>query len=314
METTQLGNSSLKPSRLAYGCWRIAGSWEPEQVTADSLKAGQRAVFAAVDAGYTFFDHANIYCGGRCEELFGQVLKDTPGLRDQILIASKCGIRFAGDPVPGAPYRYDSSSEHIQLACEASLKRLRVDHLDLYQIHRPDYLGDPHEIAGAFATLLDAGKVRHFGVSNCRPAYLTALQRACPFPLVANQVEISLAHRDALDDGTLDQCLAEQLTPMAWSPLGGGQLADGATRVLPSQEGYGNDLLFKALDGLAKKHGTTRANIALAWLLKHPAQIMPVIGSTNPDRIRTAAKSSDVKLSREEWYELLVAARGQRLP
>ena len=314
METIQLGQSPLKVSRLAYGCWRVAGSWEPDQVTADDLKAGKLAVLAAVEAGYTLFDHANIYCGGRCEELFGEVLKDTPGLRDRILIASKCGIRFADDPFPDAPYRYDSSGDYIRHACEASLKRLRVDHLDLYQIHRPDYLGDPHEIAGAFAVLLDAGKVRTFGVSNCRPSYLSALLKACPFPLVVNQVEISLAHRDAHDDGTLDQCLVDQLTPMAWSPLGGGQLADGATRVLPSQEGYGSDMLFKALDGLAKKHGTKRANIALAWLLKHPAKIVPIIGSTRPARIREAAKALDVKLSREEWYELLVAARGERLP
>ena len=314
METIQLGQSSLNPSRLAYGCWRIAGSWEPERVTADDLKAGKRAVLAAVEAGYTLFDHANIYCLGRCEELFGEVLKETPGLRDRILIASKCGIRFPNDPFPGAPYRYDSSGDYIPNACEASLKRLGVDCLDLYQIHRPDYLGEPHEIAGAFAVLLDAGKAKAFGVSNCRPSYLVALQKACPFPLVANQVEISLAHRDALDDGTLDQCLAERLTPLAWSPLGGGQLADGPTRVPPSQEGYGGDRLFKALDGLAKTHETSRANIALAWLLKHPARIVPIIGTTKPERIRAAAKSLNVKLSREEWYDLLVAARGERLP
>lgn len=314
METIQLGQSSLKASRLAYGCWRIAGSWDPADVTDAGVAAGKRAVLAAVEAGFTLFDHANIYCGGRAEEIFGEVLRDTPGLRDKLVIASKCGIRFPDDPFAGAPYRYDSSGDYIQRACEESLRRLRIDCLDLYQIHRPDYLGDPHEIAGAFAVLLDAGKAKAFGVSNCRPSYLTALQKACPFPLVVNQVEISLAHQQPLDDGTLDQCLAEHITPMAWSPLGGGQLADGAKRVLPSQEGYGSDSLFQALDGLAKQHGTSRSNIALAWLLKHPAKIVPIIGTTNPARIRDAAGSLDVKLSREEWYELLVAARGQRLP
>ncbi len=314
MDTIQLGQGPLKASRLAYGCWRIGGSWDPADVTDAGVAAGKKAVIAAFESGVTLFDHADIYCGGRAEEIFGQVLKEVSGMREKIVLATKCGIRFPDDPFPGAPYRYDFSGEHIQRSCEASLKRLGVDHVDLYQLHRPDYLGDPHEVAGAFAVLLDAGKARHFGVSNCRPSYLTALLKACPFPLLVNQVEISLAHRNALDDGTLDQCLTERITPMAWSPLGGGQLADGAKRVLPSQEGYGSDRLFRVVDALAATHGTSRSNIALAWLLKHPAKIVPIIGSTNPARIREAAASIEVKLSREEWYELLVAARGERLP
>lgn len=314
MQTVQLGSSNLRSSRLAYGCWRIAGSWDPAGVTAEGIAAGQRAVVAAFEAGYTLFDHADIYCGGRSEEIFGQVLRDVSGMRERVIIATKCGIRFPDDPFPGAPYRYDFSSDHIQRSCEGSLKRLGVDCIDLYQLHRPDFLGDPHEVAGAFAVLLDAGKVRHFGVSNCRPSFLTALQKACPFPLIANQIEISLAQRAALDDGTLDQCLAERITPMAWSPLGGGQLADGAKRVLPAQEGYRNAALLARLDALAAIHGTTRGNVALAWLLKHPARIIPIIGTTDPGRIKAAAGSHDIRLSREEWYELLVAARGERLP
>lgn len=313
METIQLGNSDLKSSRLAYGCWRIAGTWERDEVTAEGIKHGKQAVIAAYEAGYSIFDHADIYCGGRSEEIFGEVLKEVPGMIENVVVATKCGIRFPDDPNPGAPYRYDFSAEHIQRSCEGSLKRLGVDCIDLYQLHRPDYLGDPHEVAGAFAVLFDAGKVRHFGVSNCRPSFLVALQKSCPFPLIVNQVEISLAQQAALDDGTLDQCLAENVIPMAWSPLGGGQLADGAQRVLPSQEGYGNEELLKRLDGLAKDYGTSRSNIALAWLLKHPAKIMPVIGSTNPDRIRAAAKASEVHLTREEWYQLLVAARAEGL-
>ncbi|HAV64191.1 MAG TPA: aldo/keto reductase [Verrucomicrobiales bacterium] len=314
MQTVHLGTSRLSVSRLAYGCWRIAGTWEPSEVTAAGVAAGRTAVISAYEAGYTLFDHADIYCGGRSEEIFGQVLKEVSGMRDRVLIASKCGIRFPDDPTPGAPYRYDFSGDHIQRSCEASLKRLGVDCIDLYQLHRPDYLGDPHEVAGAFAVLLDAGKARHFGVSNCRPSYLAALQRACPFPLVVNQVEISLAQRSALDDGTLDQCLAEQITPMAWSPLGGGQLADGARRVLPSQEGYGNAALAAKLEELAGRHGGSRSNVALAWILRHPSGIVPIIGSTNPGRIKEAIRALDVKLSREEWYDLLVAARGERLP
>lgn len=314
MQTIQLGKSDLRISRLAYGCWRIAGTWDPADVTDAGIANGKKAVITAFENGYTLFDHADIYCGGKSEEIFGQVLKEVSGMREKIVIATKCGIRFPDDPSPGAPYRYDFSSEHIRRSCDASLKRLGIDCIDLYQLHRPDYLGDPHEVAGAFATLLDAGKVKQFGVSNCRPSFLTALQKACPFPLIANQVEISLAHRLALDDGTLDLCLTEQIIPMAWSPLGGGQLADGAKRVLPSQEGYGSDRLLDRLDELAKKHKTVRSNVALAWLLKHPTKIVPIVGSTNPDRIRKAAKALDVQLSREEWYELLVAARGQRLP
>jgi predicted oxidoreductase len=314
MDTIQIGDSSLRASRLAYGCWRIGGAWDPADVTDAGIAAGKKAAITAVENGYTLFDHADIYCGGRAEEIFGQVLKEVSGMREKIVIATKCGIRFPDDPFPGAPYRYDFSSEHIQRSCESSLKRLGVDCIDLYQLHRPDYLGDPHEVAGAFAVLLDAGKAKAFGVSNCRPSYLVALQKACPFPLVANQVEISLAHREALDDGTHDQCLAEQITPMAWSPLGGGQLADGAKRVLPAQEGYGREPLIAKLDELAGKHETSRSNIALAWLLKHPAKIVPIIGSTNVERVRDAVNSLAVELSREEWYELLVVARGERLP
>jgi predicted oxidoreductase len=314
MQTIQLGNSDLKSSRLAYGCWRIAGTWDRADVTEEGIKAGKKAVIAAYESGYSLFDHADIYCGGRSEEIFGEVLKEVPGMIENVVIATKCGIRFPDDPSPGAPYRYDFSSEYIQRSCEGSLKRLGVECIDLYQLHRPDYLGDPHEVAGAFAVLFDAGKVKHFGVSNCRPSFLTALQKACPFPLIANQVEISLAQQRSLDDGTLDQCLAENIIPMAWSPLGGGQLADGANRVLPSQEGYGNERLLDLLDQLAERHETTRSNVALAWLLLHPAKIVPIIGSTRVARIRAAAKSTEIHLAREEWYQLLAAARVEPLP
>ncbi len=313
MQTIQLGNSDLKSSRLAYGCWRIAGTWDRADVNAEGIKAGKKAVIAAYESGYSLFDHADIYCGGRSEEIFGEVLKEVPGMIENVVIATKCGIRFPDDPSPGAPYRYDFSGDHIQRSCEGSLKRLGVECIDLYQLHRPDYLGDPHEVAGAFVVLFDAGKVKHFGVSNCRPSYLTALQKACPFPLIANQVEISLAQQRSLDDGTLDQCLAENIIPMAWSPLGGGQLADGATRVLPSQEGYGNERLLDLLDQLAERHETTRSNVALAWLLRHPAKIVPIIGSTRVARIRAAAKSTEIHLPREEWYQLLAAARVEPL-
>ena len=314
MKVIPLGTSSLACSRLAYGCWRIAGSWDPSEVTAASKANGRQAVLAAFEAGYTLFDLADIYCGGEAETLFGQVLKEVPGLRRGALIASKCGIRKAGEPKPGSPYRYDFSADHIIHSCEQSLQRLGIETLDLYQLHRPDYLMHPEEVAGAFSQLKQAGKVREFGVSNFRPSQLAALQRACPMRLEVNQVEISLANLSCFEDGTLDQCLAEKLTPMAWSPVAGGLLADGARRILTSQQAYRPQSVTAALDAVARARGTSRLVVALAWLLKHPAGIVPIVGSARPEKIGEAARAVQVDLSREEWYRLFQAARGEPLP
>jgi predicted oxidoreductase len=314
MQTLRLGISSLTGSRLAYGCWRSAGSWNPAEVTPESQAAGRRAIIAAYEAGYTLFDNADIYCRGLCEQILGRVLREVSGLRERVLIATKCGIRFAGDPRPDSPQRYDFSGEHIVRACEQSLTRLGLETIDLYLLHRPDYLADPHEIAGAFAQLQDAGKVRCCGVSNFRPTLVTALQAACPMPLIVNQVEISLAKLDCFTDGTLDQCLTAQITPLAWSPLGGGLLGDGAKRLLPSQEGFQPAGIVKALDAIAEARGVSRSVVALAWLLKHPSRIIPILGSTDPQRIRDATRAAELDLTREEWYRLLLAARGAPLP
>jgi predicted oxidoreductase len=173
---------------------------------------------------------------------------------------------------------------------------------------------DPHEVAGAFCVLKDAGKVREFGVSNFRPSQLAALQKASPFPLIVNQVEINLGRPDCFEDGTLDQCLTKNIIPLAWSPLFGGQLADGAKRLLKSQEGKDLTGVLAELDAIANARGASRSVIALAWLLKHPSKIVPIIGSTDPARIREAVKADSLDLSREEWYRLFVAARGERLP
>jgi predicted oxidoreductase len=248
------------------------------------------------------------------EGIFGQVLKQVPGMRARVLIASKCGIRKAGDSGPDAPYRYDFSAPYIVRSCEGSLRRLGIETLDLFQLHRPDYLMDPAEVARAFDQLKSSGKVREFGVSNFRPSQVTALQRACPMLLVVNQVEISLANLACFEDGTLDQCLADRITPMAWSPLAGGQIGDGARQLLPSQETYRPQAFLPVLDSIARKHGASRTVVALAWLLKHPSAIVPIVGSTNPDHIRDAIRAPEVDLTREEWYRLLEAARGQRLP
>lgn len=308
MKTTSIGSSAFVSSRLSYGCWRISGSG-----SAEDQAHGRSAVIAAYEAGYTLFDHADIYGGGECEKIFGGVLKETPAMRGHILIATKCGIRFVNEPA-GAPFRYDFSADHILRACDRSLERLGIETIDIYQLHRPDWLMNPEEVAAAFDKLRAAGKVREFGVSNFKPSQVAALQKACPMRLVVNQVEISLANRLCFEDGTLDQCLAEKITPMAWSPLAGGLLGNGARRLLPWQNDYRTQPIVEALGRIARERNSTPTAVALAWLLKHPGNIVPIVGSTDPGRIRAAVKADELELSREEWYTLLEAARGERLP
>jgi len=230
------------------------------------------------------------------------------------VIVTKGGIRPGGEPQPDSPGRYDFSSSHLIQACEQSLIRLGVETIDLYLLHRPDLLADPEEVAHAFSQLKAAGKVRYFGVSNFRPTLVTALQASCPMPLVAHQIEISLAKLDPFTDGTLDQCLIERITPMAWSPLAAGLIGHGADRLLPSQKAYRPEPFLPVLDAVAHARGASRTTVALAWLLKHPARIMPIIGTVNPDRIREASKAAKLELSREDWYRLLIAARGEPMP
>lgn len=312
METIPLGVSQLQSSRLAYGCWRLAGSTDPTEATDEAATRGAAAVVAAYDAGFTLFDHADVYCDGLAETIFGQVLAQVPGMRDKILIASKCGIRKKGEPYSDSPYRYDFSHEHIIACCEQSLQRLGVETIDIYQLHRPDFLCNPEEVASAFSALKSAGKVREFGVSNFRPSQVTMLQKFCPMRLLVNQVEISLAKIDCFHDGTLDQCLAEKITPLAWSPLDGGRLGSTAKSMKAAPHSVQLKLL-EDLDVIAEAHGVSRTVLALAWLLKHPSNIIPIIGSTNPDHIRDAAEAVEIKLPRDEWYRLMELARGERL-
>lgn len=314
MKTQPLGRSGLASTRLAFGCMRVSGVWERAKFTAAHEAAGRTAILAAVEAGYTHFDHADVYAGGLGEEIFGRVLRDVPGLRERVLVATKCGIRWAGEPDAGAPHRWDFSREHVVRSCEGSLRRLGTDRVDLFMLHRPDYLADPAEIASAFDELKRAGKALQFGVSNFRPSLLAAVQRACPMPLVVNQVEIHLARLDAFEDGTLDQCLELGVTPVAWGPLAGGWLGDGGS--VPDGHPRAAALrgLLGTLDAVARRLGVSRTVLALAWLLRHPAGIVPIVGSANPERIRDAAKADGVELSREDWYTILTAARGAGLP
>ena len=314
MHTQPLGTSTLTSTRLAYGCMRAAGTMDRERFTPELDAAGRRAIVAAYEAGYTHFDHADIYGNGISEEIFGRVLKDVPGMRDRVLIGTKCGIRWAGDPDALAPHRWDFSREHIVRSCEGSLRRLGVERIDLFMLHRPDYLADPAEIAGAFEALRAQGKVREFGVSNFRPSTFAMLQRACPMPLIVNQVEIHLARLDCLEDGTLDQCLERDITPVAWSPLAGGLLGDGGSPDPGHARAEGLRRLLATLDAIAGRLGASRTVVSLAWLLRHPARIVPVVGSIDPARIRDAVRADTLELSREDWYTILVAARMQGLP
>jgi predicted oxidoreductase len=313
MQTLHLGTSDLMTSRIAYGCWRLAGS-EGAETTSDRTAHGHKAVVAAYESGYTLFDHADIYANGEAERIFGQVLKQVSGMRERILIASKCGIRRSGDPKPESPYRYDFSAGHIIWSCEQSLKRLGVEMIDIYQLHRPDYLCDPDEVANVFGRLQQSGKARFFGVSNFRPSQVTALQKACPMKLLVNQVEISLARVDCFQDGTLDQCLAEKITPMAWSPLAGGRLGTSDPIDLRDPGHARRIHIREVLDLIARDRQTSRGAIALAWLLKHPSHIVPIVGSTDPARIKELSQAAEIDLTRDEWYRLLEAALGQRLP
>jgi predicted oxidoreductase len=313
MKTQLLGRSSLVTTRLAYGCMRVAGCWDPAAVTAENRRRGREAILAAYEAGYRLFDIADIYCRGVCEEITGEALRQASGMRQAVAIATKCGVRHKGDPDADAPFRYDFSAEHILRSCDGSLKRLGIETIDLYQLHRPDVLMDPDEVAGAFDRLRRQGKVREFGVSNFTPSQVTLLQSRLPMPLVVNQVEISLAHLAPFHDGTLDQCLADRITPLAWSPVARGMLADGGTVRPDHPERAKIEALLAVLDATAQALGAGRTAVTLAWLLRHPSGIVPIVGSADPKHIRQAAKADQVDLSREQWYRIMEAARGQRL-
>ncbi len=271
---------------------------------------GKRAVLAAVEAGYTLFDHADIYGSGACEALFGEVLRESPGLRDKLIVASKCGIRFAGSPGPDDPARYDFSAAYIEKSVEGSLQRLGIERLDLLMLHRPDYLMHAHEVAAAFDRLKTSGKVAHFGVSNFSPSQVELLDGEVSEPLVVNQVEINIHNIRSLEDGTLDQCQRMQMTPMAWCPIAG-----------VAYPAWGNT--FTAEDEARIRVEIERQCdiyevgdwiIALAWLLRHPAKILPIVGSTTPVRIAAAKQAFDVDYTREDWYRLLEARNGRAVP
>jgi len=284
---------------------RIAGSGSP-----DDRDKGKRAVLAAIDAGYTLFDHADIYGSGSCEELFGEMLRESPQIRERVLIASKCGIRSAGDPRQDAPARYDFSRKYICASVDGSLARLGVEQLDLLLLHRPDFLMSADEVAESFDALKASGKVAHFGVSNFSSSQVDLLQSASDETLLVNQIEINIHNIDALSNGVLDQCQRTGMTPQAWCPLAGvAYPAWGNTFSDVDDERLSAEFLRQS-----ERYDCSDWIVALAWLLRHPANIVPIIGSTNPARIVAAKKALDIEYRREDWYRLLEARTGQHVP
>ncbi len=314
MKTQLLGTSGIEISRLSYGCMRISGSWDRTTVDDTVIRHGIEALEAAVDAGYTFFDHADICGDTACESIYGHALEKHPDWRGRLVVATKCGIRFEDEPNPGQPHRYDFSYEHILTSVEESLQRLRLQTIDLLMLHRPDFLADPAEIARAFTELRAAGKVREFGVSNFRPSLFSAVQSALPFALQVNQVEIHPLRLDCFTDGTLDQCLERGVTPMAWSPLAQGRVGTGQDPKTDAPNREHHLAILATLDQAAAQFGCDRTVIALAWLLRHPAGIVPVVGSAKPENIRNAALATNIEMDRDTWYRILLAARGVKLP
>lgn len=305
METIPIGRSELRGSRLVYGCMRICGDGSPAD-----LGKGKRAIRAALDNGYTQFDHADIYAGGMSETLFGEVLRDQPSIRDDIVLIDKCGIRVAGSPDADDPQRYDFSKTHIVGSVNASLARLGTENLDLLLLHRPDYLMHPQELAEAFDQLKGAGKVRYFGVSNFSPSQVELLQSALDEPLLVNQVELNLHNTERLHDGSLDQCLRLNMTPQAWCPVAGIAYTAWGNTFSADDEAR----LRAEVSRQAESYDCSDTQLALAWILAHPARIAPIVGSTTPSRIAEATAALDIQYSREDWYRLLEARNGAPVP
>lgn len=301
MQRSHLPNTDVHLSRLVYGVWRLA---DDKDTSVSHVRA---KIDAALAEGITSFDHADIYGNYECEALFGQALAADPSLRDRMELISKCDIALATDKYPDRRIKYyDTSTDYIMTSVENSLRHLHTDHLDLMLLHRPDPLMDAADTGAALDTLIDSGKARAIGVSNFGIHEWRLLQANMKHRLCVNQIEMSVLERCAFVDGTLAAMQLDQLQPMAWSPLSGGQIFGSeaaATRVRP------------LLEQVAKKSADGRVDLAaFAWLLAHPAGIFPVVGTNNIDRIKGLAQAMDITIDRETWYEIWTAAAGQEVP
>ncbi len=303
-------------SRLVYGCMTLGGDWQPTPLTGADRQRAFAALDAAVAGGINVFDHADIYTVGKSESVFGEWLAAQPTRRGDLYLQSKGGIELRDDS-----NRYLSSADAIVACVEGSLARLGTGWLDLWMLHRPDPLMAVDEIATAFESLHRAGKVRHFGVSNMHAGQLALLRDALGLPVVVNQLELSLGHLAWLDEGvdfntgpgttgvarTIDACRRAGVQVQAWSPLARGRFSGRPA-------GESDRPAAAVVTELAQAHRVSREAIVLAFLLRHPAAIQPVIGSVSPERISACAQALDVTLSRADWYRLYVAARGRPLP
>jgi len=305
MNTIKIARSDLDASEIALGCMRIASLSNQDIAT---------LIHTALDAGITFFDHADVYGGGKSEEKFAEALEMTPRLRDTMILQTKVGIRKGS---------FDFSKEHILEAVEGSLKRLRTDHLDVLLLHRPDALVEPEEVAEAFTILQDSGKVKYFGVSNQNPMQIELLTKFVKQPLIINQLQLSITNTGMIDAGInvnmkidssivrdgsiLDYCRLKEITIQPWSPFQYG-FFEG---VFLDNDKFPE--LNAHINTIAASRGVTNTAIAIAWLLRHPARMQPILGTTNPTRVKDACKASDVKLTRQECYAIYLAA-GNKLP
>ena len=290
-EPRPLGKSGISVFPIAWGMWRLAG---------DDVAQARAKVEAALDAGITLLDTADIYgCDtpagfGSAEVLFGRVLADAPELRARMVLATKGGIR------PGIPY--NSGATYLADAIDASLARMQIEQVDLYQIHRRDFLTHPQEVATSLTRMVDAGKVRAIGVSNYSIHELDALQTFLDLPIVSTQPEFSALRTAPLYDGTLDQAMARDMAVLAWSPLGGGRLAEAGHPAAP------------LIEAQAARFGVDLSPASLSWIMAHPSRPIPIIGSQSPERIARCVDAFKVEWTRDEWYAVLEASLGERLP
>jgi predicted oxidoreductase len=284
MQKIKLHPSGPALSRMVVGAWR----WH-----AVSSQQIETLIKTSLAEGITSFDHADIYGDYSCEEAFGNVLRRNTALRNEMELVTKCGIKLLSDKRPNHRIKhYDTSKKHIVWSAENSLKMLATDRIDILLLHRPDPLLNPVEVAEAFASLKQQGKVLHFGVSNFNPSQLEMLQSYLPFPLVTNQIELSLFNHQDFFNGVVDTLTKHRICPMAWSPLGGGKHFD-------------DNQLQKQLEDMAGHYHSTPTQLLLAWLLTHPAIIFPILGTTKPERIEESAQSVTLQLDRQHWFEML---------
>ncbi|OLS34311.1 oxidoreductase [Alkalihalophilus pseudofirmus] len=300
MERIQL-TEDLSFSRFVHGLWRLS-DWNYTKQETLSL------INEAIETGITTFDHADIYGSYTCEERFGEALALMPSIREKMEIVTKCGIVLESENRPEhRSHHYNTSKKHIIQSAERSLANLHTDYIDVLLIHRPDPMMDPSEVARAFTQLKKEGKVRAFGVSNFKDHQLSMLQSYLDEKLVTNQIEVSPYELENIHDGTLDVCLRERIAPMAWSPLAGGKLFTGE-----------DDKSIRLRESLTKIQQETGAasmdQVAYAWLLKHPAKIMPIIGSGNIERIQGAAAAAEIELNLDQWFEILHSSMGHEVP